>query len=114
MEGDRRYNVVIGFVESAKNRAELRSYELLHKIYQRRHGRPFDMVETEFERLTGDIQAFADTQGIAMYAVNTLAQLERTKTTDGHERRGLLLRHGVMLVLGVLLLGLGLGHFIGR
>ncbi len=111
VDGNELQNIVIGFVESSKQRAELRSYPLMNRIFEERYRRGFDMVETEYNKLLTQIRAFADTQGINVRTQDELARFDQpSPRTSDDKSDGIQLRQVVLLLLGVLLIGVGIGY----
>lgn len=111
VDGNDLQNIVIGFVESAKQRAELRSYALMNRIFEERYRRGFDMVETEYEKLLTRIREFADVQGINVRTQHELARFEQpSPRTSDDKSAGIQLKQVVLLLLGVLLIGVGIGY----
>ena len=104
--GDEKQSVVVGFVDSARNVAELRTYEAMHEIFQRRHKKPFDMVESEFQRLITDMQNFLHPQGVQ---VRQREESIGIPTPDAAAGQSIGLSSGLLLLFAVLLVGIVLG-----
>ena len=55
-------NMVCGFIDVARQRAELRSYAVVKAHFERRHQRPVDITRSEYNRMVDLLQTFLETQ----------------------------------------------------
>lgn len=110
---------IVGFVDKTKNRASLKTYDVMGRAYELRYGAEFEMVESEYERLLDELRKFAAGLGFSVQML-TMDDAAPGRPTGGRKKpkkkgeprqfsaRAVLLTLAVILGLGVLI-GYALG-----
>ncbi|MEL6185722.1 MAG: hypothetical protein AAFU79_13950, partial [Myxococcota bacterium] len=62
--------IVVGWVDAAQGRCELRSFRMLGRQFELRHGRGIDLEAEAYERLSTDLTAFLKIQKISVATVD--------------------------------------------
>ena len=104
--------IVLGWVDPPNQKAELRSYQMLSRHFEARHGRTLDLELAEYERLENDLRDFFRKQKIDLARVD--APVPAPKLVPEPASQGAPDTTASLLVmLGVGVgLGLGLGYVL--
>lgn len=109
-EGTAASPIVVGWVDVANHKAELRSFRMLGKQFEARHGRGIDLEVDAYDQLDAELSSFFRLQKIDLAhvdpAVNTVA--DAVVERGPQESSGPMF---AMLALGILL-GFGLGYVV--
>lgn len=103
--------LVIGWVDVANKRAELRSFRMLGKQFEARHGRGIDLEADAYDKLEQELSGFCDLQKIDLARIDPPVQAPSADAVVERGPRESSLPMLGMLALGVAL-GLGLGYII--
>lgn len=105
--------VVVGWILEAERQAHLRAFEALGTYFERRFGRPVDIVESEYARLLDELRRFAEAQRLSVRMV----EKEKLPAPTRPEKRPpapITLRTVILAVLTILCIGVLIGVLIAR
>lgn len=101
--------IVVGWVDAANKRAELRSFRMLGKQFEARHGRGIDLEADAYDQLDTELSSFFNLQKIDLNRVD--GPVGGGPSPDGVVERGP--RESSTPMVGMLFLGIALGLGLG-
>lgn len=104
--------IVVGWVDTANKRAELRSFRMLGKTFEARHGKPIDLEAEAYDSLESELLSFFKLQKIDLARVDApVGAPSANAVVERGPREDSTMPMLGMLALGIVL-GLGLGYVI--
>lgn len=107
-EGSPASPIVVGWVDVTNRRAELRSFRMLGKQFEARHGRGIDLEADAYDKLDQELSGFFSLQKIDLGRIDASVQ---APSPDAVVERGP--RESSLPMLGMLALGIALGLGLG-
>jgi hypothetical protein len=110
-DGSSASPIVVGWVDVANKRAELRSFRMLGKQFEARHGRGIDLEADAYDELERDLASFYELQKVDLARIDEPVGAPSPDAVVERGPRESSAPMFWMLALGIVL-GLGLGYII--